>query len=295
MKIFTKILTAVLSATMLFSVVGFSACTNGEMEAKIAELEAQISTQQEQIADLQEQNANLQADVTEQQTQISTQQTQIAELEQENEDLQASITEQQAQILEQQTQIEQQQEQIAELEQENQDLQADITEKQEQIEALEQENQELEDMKITVIREEEIAKAFIVSDRQAYDEIFNDSVGVDVDFDNEMIIVCTFGIEYVHPFNIYNIELSNGILEIKYSIQLIRGTGSAVPPYQRWVAVKLDKLDIDSIKNTLVYLSVGEFKEDIQDSSFNAMIFDNCGDWISESFKTNNPVNGAIN
>ena len=255
-----RFLTLLLSATMLFSVVGFTACSNGELQAKIAELEAQIT-------ELQEQNQDLQADITDQQTQITTQQEQI----------------------------EQQQEQIEALEQENEELQANIAEQQEQIEALEQENQELEDMKITVIREEEIAKAFIVSDRQAYDEIFNDSVGVDVDFDNEMIIVCTFGIEYVHPFNIYNIELSNGILEIKYSIQLIRGTGSAVPPYQRWVAVKLDKLDIDSIKNTLVYLSVGEFKEDIQDSSFNAMIFDNCGDWISESFKTNNPVNGAIN
>ena len=57
-----RFLTLLLSATMLFSIVGFTACTNGELEAKIAELQAQIAiqqtqilTQQEQIADLQEQ------------------------------------------------------------------------------------------------------------------------------------------------------------------------------------------------------------------------------------------------
>ncbi|MBE7088229.1 MAG: hypothetical protein E7370_01710 [Clostridiales bacterium] len=76
MKIFTKILTAVLSLAMLFSVVGFTACTNGDLQAKIAELEAQIT-------ELQEQNQDLQADITEQQTQITTQQEQIADLEQE--------------------------------------------------------------------------------------------------------------------------------------------------------------------------------------------------------------------
>ncbi|MBE7088066.1 MAG: hypothetical protein E7370_00875 [Clostridiales bacterium] len=91
MKIFTKILTAVLSLAMLFSVVGFTACSNGELEAKIAELEAQIATQQ---------------------TQILTQQEQIAELEQENEEMQADIAEQQ--------------QQIAQLEQEKQELEEEI-------------------------------------------------------------------------------------------------------------------------------------------------------------------------
>ncbi|MBE7088633.1 MAG: hypothetical protein E7370_03845 [Clostridiales bacterium] len=50
-----RFLTLLLSATMLFSAVGFTACTNGELEAKIAELQAQISTQQTQILEQQEQ------------------------------------------------------------------------------------------------------------------------------------------------------------------------------------------------------------------------------------------------
>ncbi|MBE7088632.1 MAG: hypothetical protein E7370_03840 [Clostridiales bacterium] len=78
MKIFTKILTAVLSLAMLFSVVGFTACTNGELQAKIAELEAQIATQQ---------------------TQIEQQQEQIKALEQENQEL-----EEQIKVLEQENQ-----------------------------------------------------------------------------------------------------------------------------------------------------------------------------------------------
>jgi len=80
MKIITKILTAILCGIMLFSVVSFTACTNGDLEAKIAELEAQI-------ADLQEQNQDLQSNVAEQQTQIATQQEQIARLEQEKQEL----------------------------------------------------------------------------------------------------------------------------------------------------------------------------------------------------------------
>ena len=72
-----RFLTLLLSATMLFSVAGFSACTNGELEAKIAELQAQIT-------ELQEQNEELQASVEEQQTQI-------ADLEQENQELEEEI------------------------------------------------------------------------------------------------------------------------------------------------------------------------------------------------------------
>ncbi|MBE7088009.1 MAG: hypothetical protein E7370_00590 [Clostridiales bacterium] len=66
----SKILTAILCGSMLFSAVGFSACTNGDLEAKIAELQAQISTQQ---------------------AQITQQQQQIAQLEQEKEELEEEI------------------------------------------------------------------------------------------------------------------------------------------------------------------------------------------------------------
>jgi len=163
-----RFLTLLLSATMLFSIVGFTACTNSDLEAKIAELQAQIATQQEQIADLQEQNANLQADVTEQQTQISTQQTQIAELEQENEDLQVSVSDQQ--------------EQIEALDQENQELQTTITNQQEQIEALEQ---KLEDQIALPFIKEIEADGMI--ELRAWGELFGHNIIV-TNFEEENVI-----------------------------------------------------------------------------------------------------------
>ncbi|MBE7088231.1 MAG: hypothetical protein E7370_01720 [Clostridiales bacterium] len=57
---------------MLFSAVGFTACTNGEMEAKIAELEAQISAQQEQIEELEQQIENLNLQIEEMNNQKSS-------------------------------------------------------------------------------------------------------------------------------------------------------------------------------------------------------------------------------
>ena len=166
-----RFLTLLLSATMLFSVAGFSACTNGDLEAKIAELQAQIATQQTQIADLQEQNANLQADVTEQQTQISIQQEQIAELEQENEDLQVSVSDQQ--------------EQIEALDQENQELQTTITNQQEQIIKLQQEKQKLEDqIALSFIKEKEVDGMI---ELQAWGELFGDNIIV-TDFEEKNVI-----------------------------------------------------------------------------------------------------------
>ena len=58
-----RFLTLLLSATMLFSVAGFTACTNGELEAKIAELEAQIATLEQEKQELEEEIENLQSNI----------------------------------------------------------------------------------------------------------------------------------------------------------------------------------------------------------------------------------------
>jgi len=171
-----RFLTLLLSATMLFSAVGFTACTNGEMEAKIAELEAQIT-------ELQEQNQDLQADITDQQTQITTQQEQIEALEQENEELQANIAEQQ--------------EQIEALEQENQELQTTITNQQEQITELQQEKQKLEDQLALPFIKELEADGMI--ELQAWGELFGDNIIVANLEEEDVVFECKAKKGYIWP------------------------------------------------------------------------------------------------
>jgi len=72
-----KILNIFIVLVMLINVFAFSACSNSELETKIAELE-------EQITELEQENEDLQASVTEQQGKID-------ELQEENEDLQSNI------------------------------------------------------------------------------------------------------------------------------------------------------------------------------------------------------------
>jgi len=73
MKHFTKILTALLCATVLCGIVVVSACANNNMQARVTELE-------QKITQLKTQNQNLQ-------TAVSEKEAQITELEEENADL----------------------------------------------------------------------------------------------------------------------------------------------------------------------------------------------------------------
>ena len=94
-----------------------------------------------------------------------------------------------------------------------------------------------------------LTRTFVVTDSNYFESIFVDNFsGFEVDFDNEMVVVYTFGTEYVLPATITNMTLTNATLTINYQIQLIPGAGSAVRPFQRWFVVKLDKMDISSVQ-----------------------------------------------
>ncbi len=58
-----------------------------------------------------------------------------------------------------------------------------------------------------------------------------------------MLIVYTFGIEYVLPAHITDMNLSGNTLSIDYTIPLILNSGSAVRPFQRWFVIKLAKIE----------------------------------------------------
>ena len=93
------------------------------------------------------------------------------------------------------------------------------------------------------------SRTFIVCDTEDFEKVFIDGFSeFEVDFESEMIIVYTFGSEYVLPATITNMKLKNKILTVDFKIQTIHGTGSAVIPYQRWFVIKLKKLNISSVQ-----------------------------------------------
>jgi hypothetical protein len=99
-------------------------------------------------------------------------------------------------------------------------------------------------------------RTFIVTDREQFEEIFVKNIEeLEVDFDSEMLIVYTFGTEYVLPAYILDMNLSDNELAIDYTIPQYLEAGSAATPFQRWFVIKLDKLEITTavFKNKLTY------------------------------------------
>lgn len=139
------------------------------------------------------------------------------------------------------------------------------------------------------------SRTFIITDRKNFEKIIIDDFSeFEVDFDKEMLIVYTFAIEYVLPAKIANVELNDKTLTVNYNIELTRGELSARAPYQRWFIVKLDKLDITSVKSSVSIVYTDEENTTEKIVPYHAKLFDNCGPWIKEKFQTNNRIKGAI-
>jgi hypothetical protein len=99
-------------------------------------------------------------------------------------------------------------------------------------------------------------RTFIVADSEHYEEIFVKEVEeCKVDFDSEMLIVYTFGTEYILPAYILDMNLSGNELAIDYTIPQYLEAGSAGTPFQRWFVIKLNKLEITTavFENKLTY------------------------------------------
>ena len=139
------------------------------------------------------------------------------------------------------------------------------------------------------------SRSFIITDRSSFEEIIiEDFKGFEVDFDKEMLLVYTFTTEYVLPAKIADMELNDKTLTVNYNIQLVMGAGSARRPFQRWFIVKLNKLDILYVNNVVstIYTTDENLRENIL--PYDAVLFDDCGQWIKEKFQENNRVNGAV-
>ncbi len=99
-------------------------------------------------------------------------------------------------------------------------------------------------------------RAFIVDTQAAYDEIFTDYAPA-VNFETEMLILCTYTSNYVHPVEIVKVKQEGSTLSVtlrekrKSDFFFAFAVGAACAPYQRYVIIKLDKLDVTSVDLTI--------------------------------------------
>ncbi len=103
---------------------------------------------------------------------------------------------------------------------------------------------------VIIIEDETVPenRTFIVNTQDAYNEIFvADIEFFDVDFKTQMLIVYTFKAINHRKINIAGIKLQDSSLNIEYKSPYKHGIGDTSVPYQRWIVVKLDKLDITSV------------------------------------------------
>jgi len=104
---------------------------------------------------------------------------------------------------------------------------------------------------ITIIQHDDTVpsdRTFIVTDKESYDEMFNENIDYfDVNFTTQMLIIYTFRAINHRELNLTNISLQDSSLTVEYKSIQKNGIGDTSTPYQRWIAVKLDKINIMSI------------------------------------------------
>ena len=94
------------------------------------------------------------------------------------------------------------------------------------------------------------SRTILIDNQTDFDATFADCP-VEVDFNSEMIVVYTLTFMTRRETKIKNVSFSDGTLSLKLENKRAKwGVKDACMPYQRYVIVKLDKLDVTEVKVT---------------------------------------------
>lgn len=93
-------------------------------------------------------------------------------------------------------------------------------------------------------------RTILIDDQDEFDAAF-ENCPFEVDLSTEMIVVYTFSFINSRPTVIKKVSFSDGTLSLKLENKRAKwGVKDACMPYQRYVIVKLDKLDVTEVKVT---------------------------------------------
>lgn len=93
------------------------------------------------------------------------------------------------------------------------------------------------------------SRTFIVENSEVYNRIFNNDIeNFDVDFNKQMLIVYTFRDINHRNLKLISVNLQDAILRITFESISKSGIGDTCMPYQRWIVIKLDKIEVKSVE-----------------------------------------------
>lgn len=93
------------------------------------------------------------------------------------------------------------------------------------------------------------SRSFILRNQQECEGILIENLSeLKVDFEEEMIILYTFTTVYHRNIKIKQIEMKDDALKISLQFDKRSGIGDASIPYQRFLILQLDRLDITSVE-----------------------------------------------
>lgn len=94
------------------------------------------------------------------------------------------------------------------------------------------------------------ARSFLVKDEQEFGKIFVEKPqGLEVNFQNEMLLVYTFNSVYIRKMKIDTVRIDEDTLTVYLEYDKVKhGVGDAVQIYQRWVVVKMDKVGVERLE-----------------------------------------------
>jgi hypothetical protein len=94
-------------------------------------------------------------------------------------------------------------------------------------------------------------RTFIITEKARLDEIF--SVYPEIDFEKEMVVMYAYTSMYGRARIITSITLDNKNLKIEFKISEGKpGYADASMPFTRFLVLRMDKLDIDTVEFTLL-------------------------------------------
>ncbi len=103
------------------------------------------------------------------------------------------------------------------------------------------------------------SRTFIVDTQERCDEIFKPNTQLSVNLETEMLVVCTYTSTYVRPVELTRLRVEGDTLSVTlrekqksfFSAFAALPVGAACQPYQRYVILKLDRLDVTNVELTV--------------------------------------------
>ena len=90
------------------------------------------------------------------------------------------------------------------------------------------------------------SRSFIITDKASCDTIFDESA-FDIDFDREVILLCTFSNCYIRRYYLDKISIQDGKATVYVRMQR-RNIPDSVVVYQRWIAERMRKVEIETVE-----------------------------------------------